>query len=227
MPGQVVVTGLGIVSPIGIGVSEFWKAALAGHSGVSMITSFEPFPMEGYRSKVAGQVHGFFPRTVPRQRPSRTSGPVRTVCAGRREGSPGGLRPSDGRRGSPPGRRHCGRRHGRHGHGRTGDHPTLPTPASSPRPSQLYSGHHAELGLGHRGHGAWSQGAQLHRVNRLLIERPRVGAGHAVHQGRPCRRRHHRRRRCQHHAAGLRGFLLPSSPLHQVQRSTRTSLASL
>jgi 3-oxoacyl-[acyl-carrier-protein] synthase II len=61
MPGQVVVTGLGIVSPIGIGVSEFWKAALAGHSGVSMITSFEPFSMDGYRSKVAGQVRGFSP----------------------------------------------------------------------------------------------------------------------------------------------------------------------
>ncbi|HEU4502212.1 MAG TPA: beta-ketoacyl synthase N-terminal-like domain-containing protein, partial [Nitrospira sp.] len=61
MPGQVVVTGLGIISPIGIGVSEFWKAALEGHSGVSTITSFDPFPMDGYRSKVAGQIHGFAP----------------------------------------------------------------------------------------------------------------------------------------------------------------------
>ncbi|HET9846887.1 MAG TPA: beta-ketoacyl-ACP synthase II [Nitrospira sp.] len=61
MPGQVVVTGLGIISPIGIGVSEFWKAALEGHSGVSTITGFDPFPMDGYRSKVAGQVQGFSP----------------------------------------------------------------------------------------------------------------------------------------------------------------------
>lgn len=59
MPIRVVITGLGVVSPIGIGVSEFWKAALAGRSGVSAIDSFEPFPMDGYRSKVAGQVRQF------------------------------------------------------------------------------------------------------------------------------------------------------------------------
>ena len=59
MPSRVVVTGMGVVSPIGIGVSEFWKAALAGQSGISAITSFDPFPMEGYRSKVAGQVLDF------------------------------------------------------------------------------------------------------------------------------------------------------------------------
>ena len=59
MRARVVVTGMGIVSPIGIGVSEFWKAALAGQSGISAITSFDPFPMDGYRSKVAGQVLDF------------------------------------------------------------------------------------------------------------------------------------------------------------------------
>ena len=59
MRARVVVTGMGIVSPIGIGVSAFWKAALAGQSGVSAITSFDPFPMDGYRSKVAGQVRDF------------------------------------------------------------------------------------------------------------------------------------------------------------------------
>jgi 3-oxoacyl-[acyl-carrier-protein] synthase II len=61
MPARVVVTGLGVVSPIGIGISEFWKAALAGRSGITAIRSFEPFPMEGYRSRVAGQVHDFIP----------------------------------------------------------------------------------------------------------------------------------------------------------------------
>jgi 3-oxoacyl-[acyl-carrier-protein] synthase II len=61
MQTAVVVTGLGVISPIGIGVSEFWKAALDGRSGISAITSFDPFPMDGYRSKVAGQIHGFSP----------------------------------------------------------------------------------------------------------------------------------------------------------------------
>jgi 3-oxoacyl-[acyl-carrier-protein] synthase II len=59
MRARVVVTGMGIVSPIGIGVKEFWNAALAGQSGISTITSFEPFSMDGYRSKVAGQVRNF------------------------------------------------------------------------------------------------------------------------------------------------------------------------
>jgi 3-oxoacyl-[acyl-carrier-protein] synthase II len=58
---RVVITGLGVVSPIGIGISEFWKSALAGRSGITAIRSFDPFPMDGYRSKVAGQVHSFSP----------------------------------------------------------------------------------------------------------------------------------------------------------------------
>lgn len=61
MPTRVVITGLGVVSPIGMGVSEFWKAALAGRSGISAIQSFAPFSMDGYRSKVAGQILGFSP----------------------------------------------------------------------------------------------------------------------------------------------------------------------
>jgi 3-oxoacyl-[acyl-carrier-protein] synthase II len=55
---------MGVVSPIGIGISEFWKAALAGRSGITAIRSFEPFPMEGYRSRVAGQVHDFVPEQL-------------------------------------------------------------------------------------------------------------------------------------------------------------------
>jgi 3-oxoacyl-[acyl-carrier-protein] synthase II len=61
MTSRVVITGLGVVSPIGIGVSEFWKAALAGRSGITAIQSFDPFPMADYRSKVAGQIHNFSP----------------------------------------------------------------------------------------------------------------------------------------------------------------------
>ncbi|HXX76519.1 MAG TPA: beta-ketoacyl-ACP synthase II [Nitrospiraceae bacterium] len=64
MPARVVITGLGVVSPIGIGVSEFWKAALAGRSGITAVSSFEPFPMDGYRSRVAGQIHNFVPEQL-------------------------------------------------------------------------------------------------------------------------------------------------------------------
>lgn len=61
MASRVVITGLGVVSPIGIGLSTFWKSAMAGRSGISAITSFDPFPMDGYRSKVAGQIRDFSP----------------------------------------------------------------------------------------------------------------------------------------------------------------------
>ena len=50
---------MGVVSPIGIGLGPFWKAALAGRSGVSALSAFEGLPMDAYRSRVAGQIHGF------------------------------------------------------------------------------------------------------------------------------------------------------------------------
>ena len=59
MASRVVITGLGVVSPIGIGVNRFWQTALEGKSGVSAIPSFGDFPMESYRSRVAGRVEDF------------------------------------------------------------------------------------------------------------------------------------------------------------------------
>jgi len=56
---RIVVTGLGVASAIGIGVKQFWEAALAGRSGVSKLSAFESMPMEAYRSQVAGQIHDF------------------------------------------------------------------------------------------------------------------------------------------------------------------------
>ena len=61
MTARVVVTGLGVVSPIGIGVGSFWKAAVAGQSGISALRAFDPFPLDAYRSRVAGQIHTFNP----------------------------------------------------------------------------------------------------------------------------------------------------------------------
>ncbi len=59
MTRRAVVTGLGIVSPIGIGVDDFWRAALAGQSGVSALPEFEDLPRDGYRSRVAGRIQNF------------------------------------------------------------------------------------------------------------------------------------------------------------------------
>jgi len=59
MAARVVITGMGIVSPIGIGIAPFWKAALEGQSGITTIESFGDLPMEGYRSRIAGQIPQF------------------------------------------------------------------------------------------------------------------------------------------------------------------------
>lgn len=61
MASRVVITGLGVISPIGIGVSEFWKSAMTGRSEVTAIPSLGWVPMSDYRSRVAGQVHNFSP----------------------------------------------------------------------------------------------------------------------------------------------------------------------
>ena len=55
---RVVVTGLGIVSPVAIGAAETWAGILAGRSGVARITRFDA---TGYASQVAGEVKGFDP----------------------------------------------------------------------------------------------------------------------------------------------------------------------
>jgi 3-oxoacyl-[acyl-carrier-protein] synthase II len=51
-----VVTGLGIVSPIGNTVAEAWENALAGKSGITRITRFDPARLA---SQIAGEVKGF------------------------------------------------------------------------------------------------------------------------------------------------------------------------
>ncbi|MBA4142279.1 MAG: beta-ketoacyl-ACP synthase II [Nitrosospira sp.] len=57
---RIVVTGMGVVSPIGTGTEQFWAAATNGVSGIRKITSFDA---SGQRSQVAGEVAGFDPAT--------------------------------------------------------------------------------------------------------------------------------------------------------------------
>ena len=53
---RVVVTGIGVVSPIGIGVRDFWRNALAGRVGTGPLTRFDP---SDFDSHVAAQVDDF------------------------------------------------------------------------------------------------------------------------------------------------------------------------
>jgi 3-oxoacyl-[acyl-carrier-protein] synthase II len=58
MQRRVVVTGLGLVTPLGIGVDETWSAILAGKSGIIPITRFDASDMT---TRIAGEVKNFNP----------------------------------------------------------------------------------------------------------------------------------------------------------------------
>ncbi len=56
MNRRVVITGMGIVSPVGIGISTFWHSLTKGKSGIAHITLFDT---GAYSSKIAGEVKDF------------------------------------------------------------------------------------------------------------------------------------------------------------------------
>jgi 3-oxoacyl-[acyl-carrier-protein] synthase II len=55
-PRRVVVTGLGVVSPLGSDVETFWRRLIAGESGIGRVTRFD---ITGYDTTIAGEVQGF------------------------------------------------------------------------------------------------------------------------------------------------------------------------
>jgi 3-oxoacyl-[acyl-carrier-protein] synthase II len=57
---RVVITGIGLVSSLGIGTAENWAALLAGRSGVTRITRFD---VSAYAAQIAAEVKGFDPLT--------------------------------------------------------------------------------------------------------------------------------------------------------------------
>ena len=58
MTRRVVVTGVGLVSPLGIGTAATWEALCAGQSGIGPITRFDT---SGFSARIAGEVKNFDP----------------------------------------------------------------------------------------------------------------------------------------------------------------------
>ncbi|MGD2246721.1 MAG: beta-ketoacyl-ACP synthase II [Candidatus Aminicenantes bacterium] len=55
---RVVITGLGVVTPIGLGVEEFWEGLKEGRNGISRISHFDP---TDFHSQMAAEVKNFNP----------------------------------------------------------------------------------------------------------------------------------------------------------------------
>jgi 3-oxoacyl-[acyl-carrier-protein] synthase II len=58
MKRRVVITGVGAVTPLGVGVEASWQALCQGKSGVATVTAFDA---SDFRTRVAGEVKGFNP----------------------------------------------------------------------------------------------------------------------------------------------------------------------
>src|ERR671938_243288 len=65
---RAVVTGLGVISAVGVGMRENWRRLLAGEGGVERISHFDATP---FASQVAAEVHGFDPQNYMERKDAR------------------------------------------------------------------------------------------------------------------------------------------------------------
>ena len=65
---KVVITGMGVVSPLGTGLEKFWGSLVAGGSGLRTITAFD---VSGHRIKIGGPPLGFEPEALLSNRDSQ------------------------------------------------------------------------------------------------------------------------------------------------------------
>lgn len=67
---RVVVTGMGVISPLGLDVPTLWQNLIAGRSGIAPITLFDA---TGFDVRIAGEAHGFDPQNyMPLKEARRT-----------------------------------------------------------------------------------------------------------------------------------------------------------
>lgn len=76
---RVVITGIGIVSPLGVGIEQNWSNLTAGKSGIGPITRFDA---SGYTTKIAGEVKGFRPEEFISKKELRKMDPFLQLALG-------------------------------------------------------------------------------------------------------------------------------------------------
>jgi len=65
MKRRIVITGMGVVSPVGIGLEDYWAGLSSGHSGIRKIQQFDA---TGFKTEIAGEVPDFDPKPFLKQR---------------------------------------------------------------------------------------------------------------------------------------------------------------
>ena len=72
MKNRVVITGVGLVTPVGVGVKASWEAICAGKSGIGPITRFDA---GDFKTRIAGEVKGFDPLEFMEKKDARRTQP--------------------------------------------------------------------------------------------------------------------------------------------------------
>src|SRR5262249_60654363 len=62
---RVVITGVGLVTPLGTGVEKNWQALMGGRSGIGAVTRFD---VSDFPTRIAGEVRDFQPERVIEKR---------------------------------------------------------------------------------------------------------------------------------------------------------------
>ncbi len=82
MNRRVVITGVGLVTPLAIGVKETWESLCAGKSGVGELTRFD---VSNYQTKIAAEVKDFHAEDfLPKKEAKRTERFIAYAVAGHR-----------------------------------------------------------------------------------------------------------------------------------------------
>ena len=68
MKKRIVITGIGLITPIGLDKKETWQSLTSGDSGIDTISCFDP---EAYETKIAAEVKGFDPTILIGKKESR------------------------------------------------------------------------------------------------------------------------------------------------------------
>jgi 3-oxoacyl-[acyl-carrier-protein] synthase II len=76
---RVVVTGIGLVSPVGVGIEENWSNLISGKSGVGLITRFDS---TGFATHIAGEVKNFHPEEFINKKELRKMDPFLQFALG-------------------------------------------------------------------------------------------------------------------------------------------------